>query len=267
MKNNFFFKPLVAVAALVLGLSSFAVQSCSQSAEVEPMATSISSNAISPDAREAIITSNKPQLQNIQRVIALGLLDVSVNSEFAGIINQLANATAATGDDWRTSLEAIKNSYPNLATAMQASLLAHGGTGADVDLLNASLYGFTIEGVKFTTGVRLSYKDGTSTVSPVHVIATSQLYPQTAIPAWTYNGTNYEASNAAIHTLVTKQTWTVNLLLADGAESKALYTSQGEPAEVVGGSCCKSRLTGSCWSGGDARRCRCAGYTDYPSSL
>lgn len=268
MKTVFLSKSVLMATVLLSGLGAIVVQSCNHSTEVQPIAaTSLSSNIISPNEREAIISNNKPQLMNIQRVIALGLLDASVNPEFVAKVNQLVDTNASADADWYTSLTEIYGKYPTLTSAMQSSLLAHGGNNADLKLLNTSLYGFTINGLNFTTGVRLSYKDGSVAVNNVHAIATSQFYSQSAIPTWTYNGSGYEASTAGMHTLLTEQTWTINLLLKNGEESHILNTSPGEPQNLESGRCRTSRRTGLCWSDGEWRRCRCGGYEENPSSL
>jgi hypothetical protein len=217
------------------------------------------------------LQSRENELKYYERILCLGLLNVSINPTFKNIALQLTqeNRIQKNTDYYATFAElntACQNAGFNMVQAMKNSVVANGGTTQDANNLQDIVLGFKIKGIDLEPGLRLSYRDSlVPNLNNIHRVTCRQLYKPDSIPTWTLNADGtYQESLLDKNTLDLSPTWTVNILKKDKTKkSKYLYTV---PNDILRPNwwciyyCCrKDHATNTVClrEGGTGPRCRC----------
>jgi len=222
------------------------------------------------------LRSRKDELKYYERILCLGLLNVSINPTFKNIALQLTAQhhlqDTAVNDYYTTFSQlntACQNAGFNMIQAMKNSVIANGGTTTDANNLQDIVLGFKVKGIDLEPGLRLSYRDGlVPNLDNVHRVTCRQLYKQDAIPAWTLNPATgiYQESIVSKTLLDQSPTWTVNILRVNNNRSIYLYTAYPGIISSDDRRCRTDRPTGAfCDVMFTEKRCRCGSGLPFPS--
>lgn len=217
------------------------------------------------------LQSKESELKYYERILCLGLLDVSINPTFKNIALNLTQQhhlqDTAVNDYYATFTQlnnACQNAGFNMVNAMKNSVLAHGGTAQDASNLQDIILGFKIRGIDLEPGLRLSYRDGlVPNLDNVHRVTCMQLYNNTdSIPAWSLNPSGvYQEQALSRTTIYQSPSWVVNILRKDRGRSKYLYSVEKIIPCLY--RCCRMLAIGCC-SDVPGKDCRCLASSSDP---
>lgn len=260
--------------ALLFAVGTFGFYACSNKTqnEVAPKEESISiRNKNGSAMSNSDVYQQQTHINNCQRVLGLGILDLSVNNNFSQIVHNLTEAryNGSTEEDYYVTFAEINQAYANigrnLLSEMTTSLTNHGGTTNDVTVLSNNLFSITLNtGTVIETGLRLSYKDGIGITNNTHLVTTEQLYGVDNIPTWELQNGTFSYSTKSVEYVNASHTWNIELSISDATPNHPLYKMRMVSyLEAHNGDvdfrreCRWNRLHTRCYKWGSSRKCSC----------